>query len=831
MLNTQIFRRKLLSLAVGVASLGGSLTAQSAQLEETIVTAQLRQESIQDVSVSVSVLDASKIAEAGLTKIEDLQAYVPNLTMSETGIGTNIYMRGIGSGINQGFEQSVGMYIDGVSYSRAQLTRMPFLDLERAEVLRGPQNILYGKNSVAGAISLVTASPGDEFEAEFGLTYEPEYNDRIVDLILSTPINDDFGVRLAHRTRKHDGFIENLDTGDDEPQRDESTTRLTFAWQASDRASLDLKLARSTFDVTGRQVEIVTDLPSPAIGGLNWSQFVLSRNPSTNPAFAASPASDTSASVLNTELDFKRSSNGDFSDNTTDSITLNFKYEFEHFDFESISASLQYEYEELCDCDFTSADIFFVESKEDYTQLSQEFRFTSTGDGKLSWIGGLYLSHSELDFEDQFFTTETSVVGNILDSVLPGLFGAFYPPGTGQQVVNFAVPREFGQDTDLYSAFVQLSYEFTDQFRAIVGARLSTEEKDGFRRLDYVDRATGEALPYDDVFFPAANMGIDYLIGRVLQVARHDVSGTRETNNFAPAVTVEYDLSGDAMVYASFNRGFKSGGYDARSNVSPNGYSVETPLADADNPQAALLNFSLSPGSFEYDQEESQTIELGIKSSLFDNSVELNVAAFRTEFEQLQVSIYDGVLGFNVGNAAEAVSQGIELDGRWAITDDLTMAASIAWLDFEFKNFPNGQCTQAERLTTGSALCDYDGFTNQYVADLTGFIGFNYMTEVSDSLKLGATLDFLYSSDYNPSQNLDPLVEQSAFTKVNARLALTDAAERWELALLGKNLTDEEIITYANDSPLSANLTGSIGHYAFIEQPRTVAVQFTYRYQ
>ncbi|HCS26984.1 MAG TPA: hypothetical protein DIW43_06000, partial [Spongiibacteraceae bacterium] len=118
----------------------------AAVLEEVVVTAQLREQSLQDVPVSVSAISGDKLMEAGLARIEDLQAYVPNFTMSESGIGTDIYIRGIGSGENQGFEQSVGMYVDGISYGRAQLARAPFLDLSRVEVLRGPQNILLGKN-------------------------------------------------------------------------------------------------------------------------------------------------------------------------------------------------------------------------------------------------------------------------------------------------------------------------------------------------------------------------------------------------------------------------------------------------------------------------------------------------------------------------------------------------------------------------------------------------------------------------------------------------------------------------------------------------------------
>ncbi|WP_372758746.1 TonB-dependent receptor plug domain-containing protein, partial [Litorivivens sp.] len=162
------------AFALLIATAGGVVAEQKRHiLEEVIVTAQLREQSLQDVPVSVSAISGEKLMSAGLNKIEDLQAYIPNLTMTENGIGTSIYIRGIGSGINQGFEQSVGMYVDGIYYGRAQLARAPFLDLARVEVLRGPQNILYGKNSIAGAISIHTAKPADQFEGSFSALYEP----------------------------------------------------------------------------------------------------------------------------------------------------------------------------------------------------------------------------------------------------------------------------------------------------------------------------------------------------------------------------------------------------------------------------------------------------------------------------------------------------------------------------------------------------------------------------------------------------------------------------------------------------------------------------------
>ena len=805
--------KKQLALAIGMIGLSASSYAVQPVLEEIIVTSQLRAESIQDVSVSVNVLSGDKLLEAGITKVEDLQAYVPNFTMSETGIGTNIYMRGIGSGINQGFEQSVGMYVDGVSYGRGQLARAPFLDLSRVEVLRGPQNILYGKNSIAGAMSIHTAKPSDEFEGEISLTYEPEYGEEVVDLVLSGPLSDQFGVRFAHRSRNLDGYIKNIDTNNDEPNRDEQTTRLTLVWTPSDDAEASLKFETGDFDVKGRQIEIIGDRSSlnPLLGGATWGQVLLGLN---------GGAANTPVSVLDNTADFNRSANEDFSFNSTQNITLQFDYSFENFDFSSTTASLEYDYSELCDCDFTSANIFSVASQEDYSQFSQEFRFTSKAGGAIDWVTGVYFSSSELDFKDRFFTGVDSPIGNIFDGIVSQAFAGAFPLGAGQQIRNLAVPRNFVQDTDLFSAFLQLSFNVSDASRLIVGGRYSSEEKSASRDLTYTNATTGLELAFNEEFIPNTAAGVDYLLGRVLQVARHDVRGDREESKFAPAVTFELDLSDEAMAYATWTRGFKSGGFDVRSNVSPNGYSVVNPFSSA-------LSFSVPPGSFEYDEEQSETVELGLKTSLLDGAMELNVAAFRTEYEDLQVSIFDGVLG----NAAKATTQGLELDGRWALTENFSATGALAWLDFEFDEFPEGQCTQLERITNpAQAFCDYSGKTNQYVADLSGSISFNYDAALGDSLRLNSTLDVIYTASYNPSQNLDPLVEQDGYTKLNLRIALANDDETWELAVLAKNLTDETIITYANDTPLSANLAQSVGHYGFLEAPRTVAVQASYRF-
>ena len=786
----------------------GSLVADERVLEEVVVTAQLRSESLQDVPVSVSALSGSKLTDAGIARIEDLQAYVPNLSMSETGIGTNIYIRGIGSGINQGFEQSVGMYVDGVYYGRAQLSRAPFLDIERVEVLRGPQNILYGKNSIAGAMSIITRRPGNEFEGEVSLTYEPRYNDRVVDAILSSPVTDTFGVRLAVREREYDGYVDNVDLGDDEPGRDELTARLVIDWTPVEALDVSLKLEKGRFDVDGRQIEIVGDT---AVGATsNWGQLLR--------AFGASD------SVLDVTQNGRRGSNGDFSDNDTKNATLTMNYQYGDYTITSITGYLTYDYNELCDCDFTGAEIFSVESDEEYRQFSQELRLTSPSGERLEWIAGAYYQDSDLDFNDNFFVRQSSILPNVMDAVLssPGspLFGV-YPAGAAQQLRGISVPREFRQDGELWSAFLQGTWSFTDATRLTVGGRYSYEEKKASRILRAFNG--GSELPYDDLFIPGSYMGIDYLIGAVLQTARHDLRGDREKDNFAPAVIVEHDLNADAMAYASWVKGYKAGGYDVRSNSPPDGLLIINPFTPAANVQ-------VSGGAFDYDEEKAETYEVGVKTALADGAAEVNVAYFYTQYDDLQVSIFDGVLGFNVGNAARAVTQGIELDGRWQLTESLMLSGSLAWLDFEFKDYDNGQCTQRTRIETGNVRCDFAGKSNQYVADWSGVVSLDYRRPVANALRFGATLDAIFTTDYNPSQNLDPAIEQDGYVKLNGRLSLGAEDGGWEVALIGKNLTDEEIITYANDTPLSANLGQSTGYYTFVEPGATYALQGTWRF-
>ena len=257
-MNHNLFKASLLFILIFNSS---SIFAQ--KLEEIVVTAQKRAESLQDVSVSVTAMSGEKLAETGVARLEEVTAFIPNFTLSETGIGTNIYIRGIGSGINQGFEQSVGMYFDGIYYGRAQLARSPIFDLERVEVLRGPQVSLFGNNSIGGAVSIVSAKPTDYFTGSVGLMADNDHGEEEIKLALSGPLTDNLNARLAIRDYKLGGYVKNSFLDRDEPKRDYLTSRLSLEFTPdSDAFTALLKLERSDFDVEGRQIVMVRDEPT-----------------------------------------------------------------------------------------------------------------------------------------------------------------------------------------------------------------------------------------------------------------------------------------------------------------------------------------------------------------------------------------------------------------------------------------------------------------------------------------------------------------------------------------------------------------------------------------
>lgn len=769
-MNTALFKKPMVVAIATLALASAPTFAQT--LEEIVVTAQKRPQSLQDVPVSINAIGGDKLTEANLTKLEDVTAYVPNLSMSETGIGTQIFIRGIGSGINQGFEQSVGTYIDGIYYGRAQLSRAPFMDLERIEVLRGPQGILFGKNSIAGAINMSTAKPTDELELKAGVVYEPEYNQREVNLVASGPLSESVRGRLAIRNYNDDGYLENQLQDRDEPGREERAIRGTLTWDVTERFDLTLKAERDTFDVTGRQIEIVKELPRG--DGAQYGQVL------------ASLTGDSR--LLDNELDYVRQANSDeYSNNTVDNVTLTANYDAGFAILTSVTGSAGYEFSENCDCDFTGADIFSVSNNEEYRQFSQELRLVSPGGETVDWMAGVFYQRSELDFNESTEFSKTSILG-LLNPQL-------------QLIQGINVPRAYEQDSEAASVFAQATWNINEAWAVTAGGRYTRENKEGSRRMNTVNTATGTADPVAAfVIKQAFNVDTEELQVFIPTSEGHDLSGERDESSFTPSLSLQYIMNDDVMFYASGSTGFKAGGYDARAN------QIE---------------------SFEFEPEKATTYELGAKTHLFDDRAEINAAAFYTGYKDLQTSQFDGILGFVVGNAKKAVVKGVELDGRFALPYNLMWTAAVGYLDFEYTDFDSGNCYHDQPDQQPGGICDYTGKESQYTPTWSGSTSLEHSYNFND-LTLRSTIDLTYQGQQYIHPNLDPRWDYTPGTKVNGRIALE--SESWTVALVGKNLTDKETVTYVNTAPLSASTFQTPAYYGFVERPRTIALQADYRY-
>ena len=326
-----------ITLTVGCLLAIGPAVAQEAPpvLDEILVTATKREAPLGDVPLSVVAIDGQRLLEINIQSLSMLSGYVPNLSMAETGIGNHIAIRGIFSGENPGFEQSVGTYVDGIYRGRGQQARGLFFDLERIEVLRGSQSILFGKNSIAGALNITTARPTDRAESYLQATFEPETGERELIGAVSGPISDTLRARVAARYREQDGHIENLTLGRDEPQRDELSVRVTLDWDAPNDFGVTFKAEAGRFDVTGREIEILSETPAAAgpFAGLNYSDILQ--------VFGQDP------SVANTTQDYARSSNGDFSNNDSLELVLTVTRPVGRLEFTSITGYSEYEFDEL----------------------------------------------------------------------------------------------------------------------------------------------------------------------------------------------------------------------------------------------------------------------------------------------------------------------------------------------------------------------------------------------------------------------------------------------------------------------------------------------------
>ena len=783
MSNTNLFTTSTIVLALCIPA-----GLAHAQLDEIIVTSQKREQGLQDVPISISAVPGALLEDRSIDSLEDMSSSIPNLTIADGQIDSTISIRGVQTGANKGFEQSVGMYLDGISYGRSQLVRTPLVDLERVEVLRGPQPTLFGKNAIAGAVSVVSAAPTDTFEGKVSASYEIEHEEVQLLGVVSGPITENTTGRLVASYRESDGYILNTTLNRKEPQRDEIYVRGKLRWDDGGSILLNFKGEYASFDKLGYNME-----NNNALGTYTVNPFFSGAVPGLDP--------------IDVTEDYRRQSGEVNSQNEMYNGVFDANIDIGDHVLTLISGYVEYETTELLDVDYTALDILDGTNQgEEYQQFSQEIRLTSPGGEKIDYIAGLFFQNGSLNVTDEVF------LGSFLNLV----------PGLGPLAGTYT-DRKYEQSSNLYSVFAQADFNLADNITFTAGARFSHEDKKGSRNLA-VTALPGVASinipnPVAGTMDPRAPLNnlAEFMWSTVLNIAPHQISGEFGEDTFDPLLRVQYGATENIDLYASYTGGSKAGGFDIRSNSIPGSPLVQGRAA----------------GTFKFDGERAENYEIGAKMKW--DRAQLNISAFRTDYADLQTNIFDGVLSFLVQNAAGAKSQGIEADGRFLVSDTIQLYGSGAYLDYKFTDFQQSQCYFQEVPTSvagGVSFCDRSGARVRFAPEFTGNFGLDFENDISDAFVLDANINVDVSSSYFVSTDNAPAQVQDSYTKLGGQLGISGGDGTWRLSVIGDNLTNERIKVGGGTLPLAGTLTGGTGiaYDSLYARPRNITFKLDYNF-
>ncbi len=732
--------------------------------------------------MAVSVVSGEKITNLTMRQLEDLGAYVPNVNISQGHVFSRLFIRGIGSGLNLGFEQSVGTFVDAIYSGRDRQSRIPLLDVQRVEILKGPQGILFGKNTTAGAINIVTAKPGDNLESYLSTFYAPDHGEAFAQGALSGPLMDGLSGRIAGRISHLDGYLQNTGLNRREPEKEDQVIRGSLRWDVLDHIEVDAKYEYGHFKVQGLTSQVVEtgsfDRVFTALDPQFDSEFNTRRSTGQNSPLFGPDSSDT---TYHTGALFMNAALGSH-------------------EISAITGYNQYQYNDLFDLDLSGLSIVGFQLGEKFQQFSQEIRLNSPDAATASWkpwnldaleyLLGVYYQYQDL---------EINTVGNVSARQLNALGIAV--PGLGiPPPVQLSRVNRSDQLSNSWSAFGRLTWLPAEDWRVIAGLRFTHESKDASKNLFIAD--LGTRIP---------NPALARFAAVAINAVPHQFQGARDENHLLPMAGLQWNITDDHLAYFSFSTSAKGGGFDDLATVG---------VRD----------------DWEFADEFALGYELGAKTFWLDRALSLNLALFRTDFNDFQVSQFDGT-NFVVGNAASVNSQGIELDGRWQITEDLNLSASIAVLDARYASFPDAGCTAAQALASGSFnTCrqDLSGQPTPYAPDWSGNLYVDYIfplrrlrleTSFLDGLAARTQVNVNFSDSYFLAEDLDPLLRQNAFATLDVRFALGDMRRHWEVAFVGKNLTNQLISLDGNDIPV---LNGALRKST--ARPLSVGVQVVLAY-
>ena len=611
-----------LAAAVILAICSSRALAQSGVLEEVIVTATKRAESLQDVPVTVNAISADTLQEAGVVDLTDVAALVPSLTVSTnlSPFNTGIRIRGIGTSQNSlALEASVAFVVDGVYMGRSGLGMSDLTDIERVEVLQGPQGTLYGKNANAGVVGVVTKRPDfDETEGYVEATLG-DYSLQQYTASVTGPINDQLAYRLAGNWRDQDGWLEN-DTGPDQMSVEDWNLRGELQWLATD--DLSIGLTASHVDRDDRCCAADAEQTDTFLGLLADNGLPVPKNDAYDWKNNADQSSEFTM--------------------TSDMVIATVDYDMDKAQLTSLTAWNEYEYKSSADADRSEFDILsFVDDKYTGNAFSQEFRLASDLDGPLQYLAGLYYLHEENKRDNPepftFLGKDILSVGTVTFGPQLALIAA---PGD-----NIAVKAQY--ETDVYAAFGQTTYSFNEDWLLTAGMRYTSEDKSA---KGYVENFSSA---------PAANIpGIPTFVDLIATPTDGEQDAQLEKDSFTWLASLRYFVTADTMVFASVATGTKSPGFN-----------------DPGSP----------PGEEEFSEEKTINYELGVKTQLLDDRLKLNATAFYSEFDDLQFLAQKPIgAGTFISNAARATTQGVDLSFTALPLPNLILDGGLQYLDAEY---------------------------------------------------------------------------------------------------------------------------------------------------
>ncbi len=716
------FDRAAIALAALTPLLsGGAIAAesgaQSGLIEEIVVTAQKREQSLADVPISINVVSGSQIDRFNIATFEEIDEYVPNMVIADSPGNNQIYVRGIGTESGSlALEQSVSLFVDGIYAGRARQFQEPFLDVERVEVLRGPQGALVGKNTSAGAVSIVSRRPSDEVEIEIEGEYEFEYDSYTTTAIASGPLSDSFRGRLVAKYEDVGGYVENTAKDRDETEGDRVLLRGTGEVDLSDTVTAIARLEYAETDIDGHTFATI-----PLGGSYRWE---------------------------------RQSDAEEYDQQETVNASLTIDAALGAFTLTSITGYVDLDSENFVDADFTAAPILGASFFDDLKQFSQEFRLLSPAEDRLSYVLGVYYLDRDVDIFRQTFWN----------------LGPFV--GTSN--------RDYSEKSELYSLYGQAEYRLADVWTAVFSARYTDEDKDA------------DLNRYNDGLVPPSQLTTP--LSDSLSEDESDLSAK-----------LQWQVTEGMMLYLSYAEGSKGGGF-------------------------AGASASVLAENFRFGPESSTSYEAGAKLDLLDQRAFVGIAVFTTDYEDLQTAAFNGV-AFDFANAAEARSRGVELDAVWVIDEHWELKGALAYLDAEYEDYPNGACIAPDNVIPG-CVEDLSGTGLPFAPEWSGRVDVRYQRPVGN-LTLSVDAGMSYRDDYfvHPARFAE--ARQDGYTKFDLRVELASDAAGWTLALMGRNLTDEETFSQAFETPVSAP-PGATPDYntatQLLDPGRTLAVQAGYRF-